>query len=52
MRMIVLGVGAVIAVVGLIVGDLLGAGLLGFGLAAIALPLLDFLRPADAENKS
>jgi|Deesub1362A_J573_1020465.scaffolds.fasta_scaffold00044_20 hypothetical protein len=43
---IVLIVGAVVALAGwFLVGGLFGAGVLGFGLAAVILSLLDFIRP-------
>lgn len=42
----VTGVGLVVAGVGKMVGGQVGAGLMGFGLAHVALGLLDMTRPA------
>lgn len=43
---IVLIAGAIIGLAGwFLVGGLLGAGVLGFGIAAVVLSLLDFIRP-------
>ncbi|MBE0466316.1 MAG: hypothetical protein IBX71_03725 [Candidatus Desulforudis sp.] len=43
---VVLIIGAIVALAGwFLIGGLLGAGVLGFGVAAVILSLLDFLRP-------
>ncbi|MGI6485709.1 MAG: hypothetical protein GX759_03435 [Thermoanaerobacterales bacterium] len=42
---IVTGVGAVVIAVGYMIGGMIGAGIIGFGLAHIVLGILDMFRP-------
>lgn len=46
----VAGLGVVVTGVGKMIGGTLGAGLMGFGLAHIALGLLDMARPTVRES--
>jgi len=43
---IVAGLGVIVTLIGWYVGDLWGAGIMGFGLAHILLGILDMFRPA------
>lgn len=43
---VVLGTGAVVAGLGRVVGGSLGAGITGFGIAHVALGILDQFRPS------
>jgi len=43
---IVVAVGAIVAAIGYYIGDMLGAGILGFGLAHVILGILDMFRPS------
>ncbi|MFA7466911.1 MAG: hypothetical protein WCY82_01440 [Desulfotomaculaceae bacterium] len=43
---IVAGLGVIVTLIGWYVGDLWGAGIMGFGLAHILLGVLDMFRPA------
>jgi hypothetical protein len=45
----VAGLGVAVTAVGKMVGGTLGAGIMGFGLAHVALGLLDLARPAVRE---
>lgn len=49
---IVAGLGVIITLIGWYVGDLWGAGIMGFGIASIVLGILDMLRnPAKATTE-
>lgn len=43
---IVTGVGAVVTGIGYVTGGMIGAGIMGFGLAHVVLGVLDMLRPS------